>query len=372
MITATLRRSTTPVVTVAPPGTAPATTVAPSQGRRPTTTTTPAVTVAPSGTTSATPAPDVEAQIVEVQGEKIECQNTAAPGLESILPPSTPDAPLPDHPAPLNGAVEVCGPSPVATLRAYESDDDGFDATDDRHPTLRIVAGSGKLSTMFNVGTLILGSTIDDSEALTVPPDPKEKVGKPIRFVPLSLKKFWRENLTDDEVKEGATPRTFKTVAEVEANNGITVWIGRTPPTFKPSATCLMLIQQPEGCESALFQLELDGKLWCPSVYYSGNSAYKTFALPLLNNSKTVLQVPVLDAAGQPRKDERGFIIKERYWPKYVWSLQVKQTIKKLNDRDFTVFVPDIRVQTKEVTGPELRNFVDSFLPKASAHVAEE
>jgi hypothetical protein len=254
----------------------------------------------------------------------------------------------------------------------YEEDEDGFDPSDNKYPTLRIVAGSGKLSTMFNVGSLIIGTSVEESESLFGPPDPKGKDAKLLTFIPLALQKSWRENLSQAEIDEGQMTRIFRNRAEVEEVGGTTQWIGRTPPTFKPSASCIMLVEKPEGSESALFQTEIGGKFYCPAVYYASNSAYKAFAQVLYNAAKISLQVPVLGADGQPTKDARGFIVKRRYYPKYPWTFQVKQTVKTRENKNYTVFVPEIRVNVKSETSPELRAYIESILPSSSGVTAVE
>lgn len=319
------------------------------------------------------PAIDVEATKVEQAPATASTAASESGDLTSIIPPAEGSQQEQSEAPQTTNAVARRPNVSVPTVYHSGEDEDGFDSSDDKYPTLRIVAGSGKLSQMFNVGSLILGTTIDESDALFGPPDPRGKEVKTLRFVPVALRKAWRENLSKEEQEEGQMPRIFKTRAEVEEAGGITQWIGRTPPTFKPTATCLMLIEEPEGCELPLFQLQLDGKNYCAAVYYASNSAYKAFAVTLHNAGKTMLQVPVLDGNGQPQKDARGFIVKRKFYPKYTWTYQVKQTVKKKDGQDFTVFVPEIRLQAKEETGPELRNYIESQLaPSSSTADAEE
>lgn len=329
----------------------------------------------------------VEAQVVEVAGEKVECVNTATPAapaqeqdVTSIIPDTSPastpegqadQAPAAEEASTPEGQVPAVRQSYGAPTVAGQADDSGFDETDNKYPTLRIVAGSGKLSQMFLCGSLILGPTIDEAEQLFAPPDPKLRKGAALRFVPLALRKSWRENLTEEETQEGMQPRYFRTRQEVEEAGGTTAWLADQPPSFKPTATCIMLIEKPEGCDSPLFTTELDGKLWCPAVYYASNSAYKAFALPIHNSRRTLLQVPTLDAEGKAQKDARGFVLKHEYMPRYVWTLAVTQTVKKKDNREFTVFVPETRVLTKEETGPELRAFAEALVPTASTTDAE-
>jgi len=372
MVKATVRKPTvTPQVTVAPS----TQTASPAPQQQP---------VKPTATAAA-PAIIVEAQVVEVEGVKVECQNTAAvPTQEADLASIVPDTTTAstqvgqEQPAPATETAstpEVPATRPAMSVPAVYSgsDESGFDSSDDKYPVLRIVAGSGKLSTMFNVGSVILGLTIDEADQLAAPPDPKVKSGAVLKFIPLALRKSWRENLTEDETKEGLQPRYFQSRQEVEEAGGTTAWIDNQPPTFKPTATCLLLLQQPEGCESSLFTTELDGKLWCPASYYASNSAFKKFALPIHNARRTLLQVPVLDDAGQPQKDTRGFVLKREYLPRYTWTFRVNQTlVKRVGDnREFTVFVPEVRVLTKEESGPEFRAFAESLVPTAPADAGE-
>jgi hypothetical protein len=227
---------------------------------------------------------------------------------------------------------------------------------DVRVPALRIVAGSGELSKTFNGGTCILGDDV-----LLPPPDPKNPVpSHTFRFVPFRLRKQYKENLSQEEMAAGAEARFVDTVAEVEALGGTTQWLGRIKPTWSPSGTVHMLVEQPEDPSlhtNPNFSMELDGKLYCPAVYYASGTSFPQSAKVLFNSLATMLTVPVLSEDGTtPMRDGRGVIIRRHYLPKNYWSWR---TIKRPSG-DYTVVTPEIRM--KGETGPEVRRFCDSML----------
>ena len=323
-----------------------------------------------------------------VEGVTVETEMTvAAPepeGVESIVEEQAPvaEAEVVPEQAPTDSA-EGGQPSQLPATRPASAvgrpityiDDEGFDSSDDRYPTLRIVAGSGKLASLFQVGSLILGSTPEESESLCSPPDPKVKKGNPIRFVPIGMKKAFRENLGEEETAEGISPRIFSSREEVEAAGGTTQWLGNQEPSFKPTATTWMLIEKPEGRDEldSMFQLFLDGKHYCPAVYYSSNSAFKAFAQIIHNLKRTLLTVPVIGTDGQPAKDSNGFPQKRRCYPKYFWELCVgtKVVTRRSDNREFTIYPPMPRVLTAEETGAELRAFAEALAPSSAATAAE-
>ena len=89
--------------------------------------------------------------------------------------------------------------SSVAPLPASSGIVGDWDASDIKFPTLKIVQGSGARSQSFNLGTLLLGD-----EELLPPPDLKSpKPEHTFRFVPVTLEKQFRENLTQDESAAG-------------------------------------------------------------------------------------------------------------------------------------------------------------------------
>jgi hypothetical protein len=232
-----------------------------------------------------------------------------------------------------------------------------WDSGDVKFPALKIVQGSGQLSQTYNSGTLILGD-----EELLPPPDLKNpKPEHTFRFVPVSLEKQFRENLSQEDAASGAMPRIVNSLAEVEALGGTTQWIGDQKPSWGPSARILLLVERPEnvpgsGSDHPGFVLELAGKLYAPAVYYAAGSSWTNFAKPLFNAALTSLMVPERDAEGNPVKTATGVIRRQPYLPKSFWTWR---TIKK-QAGDFVVFAPEVRLHREE-TGDDIRQFVESL-----------
>lgn len=229
-----------------------------------------------------------------------------------------------------------------------------FDETDLRHPVMRLVNGSGKLSASWPQGTLLLGDEV-------VLPAPDLKVPNPkhtFRFVPLNIEKGYRENLSDEEVKDGKIARVAKSIAEVESLGGTTQWIGDTKPDWSPTARCLLLIERPEECEHPNFAIPFGDKLYAVVVYYSSNSAYRHFAQVILNTSVTSLLVPARDGKGEILRTPKGFPVQKIYLPKKFWTWR---TLKRPGKGTFSSFTPEIRLH-KEDTGDEIRQWITNLL----------
>jgi len=191
-----------------------------------------------------------------------------------------------------------------------------WDSGDVKFPALKIVQGSGQLSQTYNSGTLILG----DDELLP-PPDLKNpKPEHTFRFVPVTLEKQYRENISQEDAASGAMPRIVSTLTEVEALGGTTQWINDEKPSWGPSARILLLVERPEnvpgsGSDHPGFVLELAGKLYAPAVYYAAGSSWTNFAKPLFNAALTSLMVAERDAEGVPLKTPTGVIRRQPYLP---------------------------------------------------------
>lgn len=229
-----------------------------------------------------------------------------------------------------------------------------FDETDLRHPLMRLVNGSGKLSESWPQGTLILGDEL-------VLPAPDLKVPNPkhtFRFIPLNVDKAYRENLSDEEVKAGRIARVVKSVSEVESLGGTTQWIGDTKPDWSPTARCLLLVERPEECDHPNFAIPFGDKLYAAAVFYASNSAYRHFAQVVLNTSVTSLLVPSRDEKGEILRTPKGFPVQKIYLPKKFWTWR---TVKRSGKSGFSTFGPEIRLH-KEDTGDEIRAWVTNLL----------
>lgn len=267
--------------------------------------------------------------------------NAEVVGAEDVVPQTT-------------GALTVRGNNAVVKGAFYSISggtlEGEFDQSDIRHPQLKIVNGSGPLSQTFNQGTIILG----DEELLPAPHlDPaKVHLNPVLRVVPVQLKKQFREKLSQEDYAAGLMPRVLHTLAEVEAVGGTTQWIGKEQPSWQPMAICLILIQRPDegkpGHDHPLFAIELDGKVYAPAVFYAAGGGY--------NFPKAVisLQSSLFEGVGKDRK---------MLLPKYNWSFKaVKKTVG-----NFSVFQPEVRCLSREVTGPELREFAANLVTTPEA-----
>lgn len=219
---------------------------------------------------------------------------------------------------------------------AFEGD---WDERDVRLPQLKIVAGSGPLSQKYQVGTLLYAD-----EELFEPPNPKLGEKNPtLQIVPVKIQKQWRENLTDDEVKEGLMPRVFSSIEEaIEAHGPLcNQWPGDgSKPRVSPSARCLLLLQEPEGCKHPGFMRTLDGKNYAPAIFYAGNTAYGEFATRIFNKMLVI---------GASIKDTNPLSA-------FFWTFRVTQVKRGA----YNVVCP-ATVLTKGVTGPEVRAYADEL-----------
>lgn len=198
-----------------------------------------------------------------------------------------------------------------------------FDASDVRFPYLRIVAGSGRLSEMFQSSSVILGDDV-----LLPPPNPQNPdPSHMFRFVPLHIKKSYRENLSKDEMDAGQLPRTVDTLQEVTNYGGTIQWIDNVKPSWAPMATIQMLVEAPEGCDHPSFVFESDGKLYAPAIYSAASSAYKEAALNIFNAARTTLRSVVKDENGAIVKDENGNPLREIMLHKSWWTWRRKNEL---------------------------------------------
>lgn len=239
--------------------------------------------------------------------------------------------------------------TPVAVSR-YAAVSDGavegeFDETDTRHPTLKIVQGSGSTSEKFSHGTLILG----DEEVLPPPPaDPaKAAAMPPLRFFPVQIKKQFQEVLPEGSFADGIMPKIVDTLEEVTALGGTLQYMEGATNRWRACGRILMLVERPEGCDHPLFSIELDGKVYAPAVYFASGGGYAATIKAIFGNKVSLFVT-------------EGSVRKLKLW-KHPWTFRV--TKKKAGD--FIVFRPEVRMQIKEQFGPELDAFAKSYLTGA-------
>jgi len=254
-------------------------------------------------------------------------------------------------------AVAKATPRSMAPLPSTSGIEGDWDQSDIKFPTLKIVQGSGQLSQQWNQGTIILGD-----EELLPPPDMKNpKPEHVFRFVPVTLTKQFRENLSQEEAQSGAIPRVVNTLAEVEAFGGSTQWVNNEKPSWSPSARILLLVERPEnlpgsGSDHPGFVLDFAGKLYAPAIYYAAGTSWTNFAKPLFNAALTTLMVPERDEQGNVVKTPSGAVRRLPYLPKSYWTWR---TVRKPAG-DYVVFSPEVRL-TREDTSDDLRSFIDTL-----------
>lgn len=152
-----------------------------------------------------------------------------------------------------------------------------FTLSDFSIPGLFIVAGSGQLAQRFSPGSLIY----NDEQLFSAQ---EIQPNKPLfRFVAVSLRKSFRENLSQEEAASGVRPRLVQTVEQVRDLGSTTEWGPNSEkPGFSPSARFLLLMEQPEGFKSHFFFLKAGDKLFAPTTFSASNTAYRYFAKPIM------------------------------------------------------------------------------------------
>jgi len=247
------------------------------------------------------------------------------------------------------------------TVAGFEGD---FDQTDTRVPQIKIVQGSGPMSKLFQQGALIY----NELELLPSPNPQKPEEQPVLRFVPMFIKKQFRENLSEEEQKAGNMPRICNSLDEVERLGGSTRWIGDEKPSWGPSARCLFLIEKPEGSDHPGFPLTLDGKDYAVAVYYVAGGGYKLVVPVLLDASKTMLLVPELGGDGKVLTTPTGGIIKRPLLWKCFWQFRWQRETRG----KFNPYQPNLKLVSREETGPDVRIYVSDFVSDLSRVVISE
>lgn len=295
---------------------------------------------------------------VEVQGVEVESSITAGVPLENLVggEPATETT----SPTAQTEALATRSASAVATRGQYATEgfEGDFGSEDLKFPQVKVVQGSGKLSAMFDEGTIIYAD-----QELVAPPSKKEgaPAPAPLIIVPLHIKKQWRENLSKEAQESGEMPRVVNSIEEVENLGGNTVWVDGQKPSWSPSARCMFLIEQPAGSDHPGFAVELDGKAYAVAIYYAGGMSYNATAKVLFNTALTSLFVPVMDG-DKPAVDSKGRAIKRPLLYKNFWSI----TWTKKPTGNYMTYQPTMRLLKAE-TGPELRAYAEALTSNTGA-----
>lgn len=207
-------------------------------------------------------------------------------------------------------------------------DERGFGAEDLKLPRLHIINGNGAMAAIWSQGETVYGDDV-------IFPAPKKDGPKNVlRFIPLHISKQYRLNVDDDEREGGMQAPIFSSKEECLAYDptGTFVYVDNKPPRFKPSAKCLLILEQPEGVDHPRFTFEANGRLYAPAVYYAGGGAYERFAREIYSVSQY--------ACAQPD----GSVVQYQN----IWTMEVVKTVLK---NGFTVHYPRVKITRDRVEG---------------------
>src|SRR5262249_15143008 len=142
-----------------------------------------------------------------------------------------------------SSAVAVRSTPPPTGVNGLEGD---FSTDKMRAPRFQIVNGSGELAKKYNQGV-----TLYADEVLFGIPDLQDRSKNPVlRFIPVRIKKQFRENLTKEEIADGLTPRNLDTMAQVvAAGGGFGYSEAGEKLRWQNSAVCLLLLEEPANCK---------------------------------------------------------------------------------------------------------------------------
>lgn len=235
-----------------------------------------------------------------------------------------------------------------------------IDNSDFKIPQLKVVNGSGPLSQKFNQGTVIFMD-----QALFQPPEPG-KLGPILNFIPISLHKYFRENIKRPDPLPAnyvaPMPRNAET-PEMVARLGGTVEFtsdtagNRLKPSWGPAARIMLLIERPEGCEHPGFAIavEIAEKIryFAAAVMYVNGGQYRSMAKPIIDATNFIL----CEGTGSARR----ILLDKR-----VWKMQVAKEQSGVN----MVFNPKVEM-IQEMTAPALRDLAQTLRGKSSKVEAE-
>jgi len=223
----------------------------------------------------------------------------------------------------------------VAVQNKWTAASDGaisgeVDQSDFQMPQLKIVQGNGEATANHNQGELIFC----DEKIFDGPV--QDKPSPIMRFIPISLSKYWREEppkRKNGEPMPKVQPRNVLTKAEVARLGGTTEWtVGRNgervKPTWSPAARILLLIEQPENNEHPGFTIPIEDangnvRYWAAAVYFVNGGAYRSFAKPIIDATTFIL------------RDGDKINLSKRIWK--------MQTVKEKSG-DFMVFNPRVGI----------------------------
>ena len=214
------------------------------------------------------------------------------------------------------------------------------DESDFKTPQLKIVQGSGLATINWNQGDLVF------CDQLIFGPPAGDKPSPVMRFIPVSLKKYFRENLAKGSQLK---PRNLTTKEEVTRVGGtldftVNAQGVKVKPNWSPAARIVLLIEKPENVEHPGFTvpIEIGGvvKYFAAAVYFVNGGAYRSMAKPIIDATNFIL------------RDGDAIVLHKR-----VWSFQTTKVISGEN----TIYTPAVRV-LNELTPAELGKYAEKLL----------
>jgi len=224
------------------------------------------------------------------------------------------------------------------------------DRSDFKTPQLKLVQGNGPLSKQFNQGSLIFMDQV-----IFGPPDPQK--GSPIiKFIPVTIAKYFRENVKRLENPPpgyvSPQPRNAQTPDQVKALGGTTEFGidragNRIKPSWAPAARCTVIIERPEGIEHPGFSIpvEIGGvvRYFAPAIFFVNGGQYRAFIKPLMDATTFIL----CEGTGENKR----IVLDKRLW---------KMQVIKEQSGENMVFNPKIEM-INELTPPDLKDLAKSL-----------
>lgn len=209
------------------------------------------------------------------------------------------------------------------------------DRSDFKVPQLKIIQGNSPATVNYSQGDLVF------CDQVIFGPPTGDKPSPFMRFVPVQLQKYYREELPKGSKLK---PRNVLTKQEVQRLGGTTEWTvdragKRVKPTWSPAARITVILEKPETGDHPAFSIPIGDKTYASAVYYVNGGAYRSFAKPIIDSCSFIL-----------REGDR-IVLEKRFWK--------MQTIKEQSG-EFTVFVPKVAL-VNEATPPDLRTFAASL-----------
>jgi len=209
-----------------------------------------------------------------------------------------------------------------------------IDRSDFKLPQFKIIQGNGPETVNYTQGEITLvGQVLFRSPT-------GDKPTEPIRFIPITLQKYFRENLESGSKLKPRNAMTREEVSKLGGSLEFTVVAGkRIKPTWSPAAKVIMLLEKPEKSDAPdhpgfTIEISIGGKtrFFAPAVFYVNGGAYRSFAKSIIDATNFIL------------KTGDKIVLHKRVW---------KMQIYKKTSGEFTIYTPEVTI-LNELTPPEL------------------